>query len=300
MSRRRGSIAIMAIFIFAVISLLALVIFSRIEDNLLLLRAEKDEKQASYYAESLAYLANEGIDHKMIADVIRSGKICDLPAVSIDEARDVHPRLSSVSEKGSYTALKLETACKVKGISAGAHLCFRGVNPLFIQEDGVLSIEEMKDAGVYERWQSMLVASFLKEPEIGVLPINTQQSLHLRQKDGKLVQINGENEEIPFLENTRNLRWEISNPVKTDSPLDINGVLWLKKGSSITGDVHVKGVLIRDPGAAVEGQMVVDGLLIGEKSGPIRVNFQPRPVERSFYFFDDFIKPTGYRLKKLY
>ena len=64
MSRRRGAIALMAVFIFAVISLLSLVIFSRIEDNLLLLGAEKDEKQASYYAESLAYLANEGVSKK--------------------------------------------------------------------------------------------------------------------------------------------------------------------------------------------------------------------------------------------
>ena len=50
MSRRRGAIALMAVFLFAVISLLSLVIFSRIEDNLLLLGAEKDEKHASYYA----------------------------------------------------------------------------------------------------------------------------------------------------------------------------------------------------------------------------------------------------------
>ena len=122
----------------------------------------------------------------------------------------------------------------------------------------------------------------------------------MKQKDGKLVQVTEENQEIPFFENTEKLRWEIESAVETKNMLEVSGVLWLKKGSSLKGDVHVKGVLIREPGSAVEGQMVVDGLLIGENTGPIRANFQPRPVEQSFYFFDDFIKPSGYRLKKLY
>lgn len=300
MSRRRGSIALMAVFLFAVISLLSLVIFSRIEDNLLLLGAEKDEKQASYYAESLAYLANEGVSKKRIIDVIQLGGSYHLPAVSMDDVSDEHPRLSCVAEKGSYTAVKLEISCTYKGIGAKANLRFEGVNPLFIQEDGVLSVEEMNNAGVYEAWQPMLAESFAKLPEAGVRSVITREPLHLKQKDGKIVQVMEENQEIPFHENTGKLRWEIESAVETKNPLEVTGVLWLKKGSSLKGDVHVKGVLIREPGATVEGQMVVDGLLIGENTGPIRANFQPRPVEQSFYFFDDFIKPSGYRLKKLY
>lgn len=300
MSRRRGSIALMAIFIFAVISLLSLVIFSRIEDNLLLLRAEKDEKQASYYAESLAYLANDGVDKKRITDVIRLQAVRDLPPVEMDGVRDANPRLAPIKEEGHYTALRLSTACTYKGIGGKANLIFHGVNPLFNQEDGVLSVEEMKDAGIYEAWQPKLQASFEKLPETGVLSLKTLAPLHLRQRDGKLVEVSEEDKEMPFLEGTKKLRWEIASGVAIESPLDISGVLWLKKDSSVKGDIHVEGVVIREPGAAVEGQVVVDGLLIGEKAGPIKSNFQPRAVESTFYFFDDFIKPGGYRLKKLY
>ena len=300
MSSRRGSIALMAVFIFAVISLLSLVIFSRIEDNLLLLRAEKDEKQASYYAESLAYLAKENLNQKMISDVIYAGAKLNLPAVAMDGARDRSPLLMPINEEGSYTDVKLSTACKYRGIEAKANLLFHAVNPIFTQEDGVLSVEEMKEAGVYEPWQPMLEASFNKPPEPGVHRLNTQEPFHIRQREGKFVQVSEGDREIPILEGRKKLRWEIASFVEAESPLDVNGVLWLKKGSRIKGDVHVKGVLIREPGAAVEGQMVVDGLLIGEKAGPIRANFQPRSVESTFYFFDDFIKPGGYRLKKLY
>lgn len=300
MTRRRGSIALMAIFIFAIISLLSLVIFSRIEDNLLLIRTEKDEKQASYYAESLAYLANEGINKELIARVVQDGTTEQLPAVSFDDVEDKKPMLLPVMEKGTYTALKLETACTYKGISGKATLKFNGVNPLFNQQDGVLSVEEMKDAGVYDNWQSLLEENFIKPSKDGTRLLHTEGPLHLKQKDGRILQVAPDGTESPFLDNMRNLRWEMAGALETESPLEMVGVLWLKKGASVKGNIHLSGVLIREPGSTVEGQIIVDGLLIGEKNGPIKANFQPRSAELHFCFFDDFIEPSGYRLKKLY
>lgn len=106
---------------------------------------------------------------------------------------------------------------------------FRRREPLFIQEDGVLSVEEMENAGVYEAWQPMLAENFTKPPEAGVRSVTTQEPLHLKQKDGKLVQVTEENQEIPFHENTGKLRWEIESAVETKNPLEVSGVLWLKK-----------------------------------------------------------------------
>ncbi|MDY3118643.1 MAG: polymer-forming cytoskeletal protein [Peptoniphilus sp.] len=300
MSKRRGSIALMAIFIFAIVSLLALVIFSRLEDNLLLLDTEKDEKQSSYYAESLAYLARREIKRAQLESVLSFGREFTLPKPEFENIRAEKVQLVPVREEGRYSAVKLETWCTYKGIHTVAQLYFQGVNPLFDQKDGVLSTEEMREEGVYDRWKIALEEQFVKTPPSNITQRTSDKAVTIRRKGTSYVQVSEEGIEKDFSPVMGTLRWEVAGLVKVEGPMEIRGVLWLKPGAHIEGDVHVEGVLIREAGSAVDGSLVVDGLLMGEKTGSIRANFQPRNVEKVFCFFDEFIKPNDYRLKKLY
>lgn len=300
MNKRRGSIALLAIFIFAVISLLALVIFSRLEDNFLLLRTELDEKQSSYNSESLVYLTKEELKKEQIANVVENRAKLDLPAPSFNDSTVKKAEMTPYIEKGSYTRVQLEVQSSYKSIPSKAILRFKGVNPIFEQPDGVISTKEMKERGVYDTWQKTLADSFLKETKNWASRWKTDKPSTLKKEGNNFIQVLEDGSRATLAPVALQLRWEVASPVVLDVPMDIKGVLWLKKGASIKGDIHVRGVVIREEGASVEGQMIVDGLLIGEKDDAIHVNFQPRNVEEVFCFFDDFIQSNSFRLKKLY
>ena len=300
MNKRRGSIALLAIFIFAIISLLALVIFSRLEDNFLLLRTELDEKQSSYNAESLVYLAKEELKKEQIEKVVEvRGKFnLSLPAFNGSTVKKAE--MSPFIEKESYTQVQLEVQSSYKSIPATAILRFKAVHPIFEQQDGVISTKEMKEQGVYDTWQKTLADSFIKEPKSWIVRWKTDKPSTLKKEGRNFIQVFEDGSQAPLAPIAHQLRWEVASPTVLDAPMDIKGVLWLKKGASIKGDVHLRGVVIREEGSSVEGQMIVDGLLIGEKDEAVHVNFQPRDVEEVFCFFDDFIQPYSFRLKKLY
>lgn len=300
MTKRRGSIALLAIFIFAIISLLALVIFSRLEDNFLLLRTELDEKQSSYNSESLAYLAEEELKREQIEKVVEVRGKFNLPVPDFNSGTVKKAEMSPFIEKGSYTQVQLEVQSSYKEIPATAVLRFKAVHPIFEQEDGVISTQEMKERGVYDTWQKTLADSFVKEPKSWVVRWKTDKPSTLKKEDRNFIQVFEDGSQAPLAPVVQQLRWEVASPVVLDAPMDIKGVLWLKKGASIKGDIHVRGVVIREEGASVEGQMIVDGLLIGEKDEAVHVNYQPRNVEEVFCFFDDFIQPHDFRLKKHY
>ncbi|WP_077075277.1 polymer-forming cytoskeletal protein [Aedoeadaptatus urinae] len=300
MTKRRGSIALLAIFIFAIISLLALVIFSRLEDNFLLLRTELDEKQSSYNSESLVYLAKEELKKEQIVNVVEHRVKLDLPAPAFNSSTVKKAEMSPFVEKGSYTRVQLEVQSSYKSIPSKAILRFKGVNPIFEQPDGVISTKEMKERGVYDTWQKTLADSFLKETKNWASRWKTDKPSTLKKEGNNFIQVLEDGSRATLAPVALQLRWEVASPVVLDVPMDIKGVLWLKKGASIKGDIHVRGVVIREEGASVEGQMIVDGLLIGEKDDAIHVNFQPRNVEEVFCFFDDFIQSNSFRLKKLY
>ena len=300
MTKRRGSIALLAIFIFAIISLLALVIFSRLEDNFLLLRTELDEKQSSYNSESLVYLTKEELKKEQIANVVENRVKLDLPAPSFNDSTMKKAKMTPYIEKGSYTRVQLEVQSSYKSIPSKAILRFKGVNPIFEQPDGVISTKEMKERGVYDTWQKTLADSFLKETKNWASRWKTDKPSTLKKEGNNFIQVLEDGSRATLAPVALQLRWEVASPVVLDVPMDIKGVLWLKKGASIKGDIHVRGVVIREEGASVEGQMIVDGLLIGEKDDAIHVNFQPRNVEEVFCFFDDFIQSNSFRLKKLY
>lgn len=300
MTKRRGSIALLAIFIFAIISLLALVIFSRLEDNFLLLRTELDEKQSSYNSESLVYLAKENLKKEQIINVVEHRGKFDLPAPVFNDSTVKKAEMSPFIEKGSYTQVQLEVQSSYKSIPTKAILRFQGVHPIFEQEDGVISTKEMKEQGVYDKWQKTLADSFSKESKSRVSRCKTDKSSIIKKEGNNFIQEFADGSRAPLVPIGIQLRWEVASPTVLDVPMDIKGVLWLKKGASIKGDVHVRGVVIREEGASLEGKMIVDGLLIGEKDDAIHVNYQPRAVEEVFCFFDDFIQPHDFRLKKLY
>lgn len=300
MNKRRGSIALLAIFIFAIISLLALVIFSRLEDNFLLLRTELDEKQSSYNSESLIFLAKEKLKKDDIVKVVEKQGKFDLPASEFNGSSGKKPELSPFIEKGSYTQVQLQVQSSYKKIPSKAILRFKGVNPIFEQPDGVLSTKEMKERGVYDKWQKTLSDSFSKETPSWITRWKAEKPSTLKKEGKNFIQEFEDGTREALAPIVLQLRWEVASPVVLDVPMDIKGALWLKKGSSIKGDVHVRGVVIREEGASVEGQMIVDGLLIGEKDEAVHVNFQPRNVEEVFCFFDDFIQSNSFRLKKLY
>lgn len=300
MTKRRGSIALLAIFIFAVISLLALVIFSRLEDNFLLLRTELDEKQSSYNSESLVYLTKEELKKEQISNVVENRAKLDLPAPSFNSSTLKKAEMTPYIEKGSYTRVQLEVQSSYKSIPSKAILRFKGVNPIFEQPDGVISTKEMKERGVYDTWQKTLADSFLKETKNWASRWKTDKPSTLKKEGNNFIQVLEDGSRATLAPVALQLRWEVASPVVLDVPMDIKGVLWLKKGASIKGDIHLRGVVIREEGASVEGQMIVDGLLIGEKDDAIHVNFQPRNVEEVFCFFDDFIQSNSFRLKKLY
>lgn len=300
MNKRRGSIALLAIFIFAIISLLALVIFSRLEDNFLLLRTELDEKQSSYNSESLVYLAEEKLKREDIVIVVETQGRFDLPDYDFNNSDVKVSELSPFIEKGSYTQVQLKVNSSYKKIPSEAILRFKGVNPIFEQPDGVLSTKEMKERGVYDKWQKTLSDSFSKETPSWITRWKADKPSTLKKEGKNFIQEFADGTREALAPIALQLRWEVASPVVLDVPMDIKGVLWLKKGSSIKGDIHVRGVVIREEGASVEGQMIVDGLLIGEKDEAVHVNFQPRNVEEVFCFFDDFIQSNSFRLKKLY
>lgn len=300
MNKRRGSIALLAIFIFAIISLLALVIFSRLEDNFLLLRTELDEKQSSYNAESLVYLAKEELKKEQIEKVVELRGKFNLPLPPFNGSTVKKAEMSPFIEKESYTQVQLEVQSSYKSIPATAILRFKAVHPIFEQQDGVISTKEMKEQGVYDTWQKTLADSFTKEPKSWVVRWKTDKPSTLKKEGRNFIQVFEDGSQAPLAPIVHQLRWEVASPTVLDAPMDIKGVLWLKKGASIKGDVHLRGVVIREEGSSVEGQMIVDGLLIGEKDEAVHVNFQPRNVEEVFCFFDDFIQPNIFRLKKLY
>lgn len=300
MSKRRGAIAIMAIFIFAIISLLAFVIFSRLEDNFLLIGTEKDEKQSSYYTESLAYLAKEGVKKDDLIKIIKHRGELDLSLPTFDGIKAEKAHLSPVKEAGAYTAVELEVASTYRRIRTVAKLRFKGVNPVFEQEDGVISVKEMKELGVYEPWQKILADDFSVTPPMGTTRWTTDRTMTLKREGRNFFQAFEDETQAPLSPIGTQLRWEVCAPVNVEEPLDMNGVLWLKEGAHIRGTIHLRGVLICEEGSVVDGEIIVDGLIIGDKSGSTRVNFQPRPVEETFCFFDEFIQPNHYRMKKLY
>lgn len=300
MTKRRGSIALLAIFIFAIISLLALVIFSRLEDNFLLLRTELDEKQSSYNSESLVYLAEEELKRDQIEKVVEVRGKFNLPAPDFNSGTVKKAEIFPFIEKGSYTQVQIEVQSSYKEIPSTAVLRFKAVHPIFEQEDGVISTKEMKERGVYDTWQKTLADSFVKEPKSWVVRWKTDKPSTLKKEGRNFIQVFEDESQAPLAPIVQQLRWEVASPVVLEAPMDIKGVLWLKKGASIKGDVHVRGVVIREEGASVEGQMIVDGLLIGEKDEAVHVNYQPRNVEEVFCFFDDFIQPHDFRLKKHY
>lgn len=300
MTKRRGSIALLAIFIFAIISLLALVIFSRLEDNFLLLHTELDEKQSSYNSESLVYLAEEKLKKEQIEKVVEVRGKFNLPAPAFNGSIVKKAEMSPFIEKGSYTQVQIEVQSSHKSIPSTAVLRFKAVHPIFEQEDGVISTQVMKEQGVYDTWQKTLADSFLKEPKSWVVRWTTDKPSTLKKEGRNFIQAFEDGSQAPLAPILYQLRWEVASPTVLGAPMDIKGVLWLKKGASIKGDVHVRGVVIREEGSSVEGQMIVDGLLIGEKDDAVHVNYQPRLVEEVFCFFDDFIQPHGFRLKKHY
>lgn len=300
MTKRRGSIALLAIFIFAIISLLALVIFSRLEDSFLLLRTELDEKQSSYNSESLVYLAKEDLKKEQIVNVVEHRGKFDLPAPAFNDSTVKKAEMSPFVEKGSYTQVQLEVQSSYKSIPTKAILRFKAVHPIFEQEDGVISTKEMKEQGVYDKWQKTLADSFSKESKSRASLWMTDKPSTIKKEGNNFIQEFADGSRVPLVPIGIQLRWEVASPAVLDVPMDIKGVLWLKKGASIKGDVHVRGVVIREEGSSVEGRMIVDGLLIGEKDDAIHVNYQPRAVEEVFCFFDDFIQPHDFRLKKLY
>lgn len=300
MNKRRGSIALLAIFIFAIISLLALVIFSRLEDNFLLLRTELDEKQSSYNAESLVYLAKEELKKEQIEKVVEVRGKFNLLLPAFNGSTVKKAEMSPFIEKESYTQVQLEVQSSYKSIPATAILRFKAVHPIFEQQDGVISTKEMKEQGVYDTWQKTLADSFIKEPKSWIVRWKTDKPSTLKKEGRNFIQVFEDGSQAPLAPIAHELRWEVASPTVLDAPMDIKGVLWLKKGASIKGDVHLRGVVIREEGSSVEGQMIVDGLLIGEKDEAVHVNFQPRNVEEVFCFFDDFIQPNSFRLKKLY
>lgn len=300
MTKRRGSIALLAIFIFAIISLLALVIFSRLEDNFLLLRTELDEKQSSYNSESLVYLAKEDLKKEQIVNVVEHRGKFDLPAPAFNGSTVEKAEMSPFIEKGSYTQVQLEVQSSYKSIPTKAILRFNGVHPIFEQEDGVISTKELKEQGVYDKWQKALADSFSKESKSRASLWMTDKPSTIKKEGNNFIQVSEDGTQAPLAPMGLQLRWEVASPAVLDVPMDIKGVLWLKRGASIKGDVHVRGVVIREAGSSVEGRMIVDGLLIGDKDEAVHVNYQPRPVEEVFCFFDDFIQPHDFRLKKLY
>ena len=298
MTKRSGSVSLMAVMIFSIIALLSLYLFSRLETQSLLARAMKDSAQSGYYAESLAYLAWNDLKEEKLASLITGGKQT-LPRPQYGDITAQSAELQPIKEEGKYCAFSLLTRASYKGISSFAQLKGELVNPIFNVESGHLDFGAKGFKEIVSPW----IASLEKDPDYMKAPsvdrCTTANGDYVTYDNRRFRVIRGDNEIASFSPDLPT-RIFIRGELTLKTPTAMEGLAVIGDDAIIKGNLKVRGVCMIKPGARIEGRLSCDGLILGNQPESAVVAFNPKATERVLYPFPGFIKIHDLHMKKVY
>ena len=298
MSKRSGSVSLMAVMIFCILSLLCLYLFSRIETQSVTEMVAGDSVQSGYYAESLAYLAWRNLNEEKLASVMNRATQ-ELSRPSYKEVSAQSATLKRIEEEGKYSGFSLSTRAKYKGILATAYLNGELVNPVFYDESGHIAYDDDGFQKIVSSWIKSLESnpSYMKGPndELWI----TQNGDRIEYSDRRYHIIRGE-EEIGTFTSSFPVRGFLKGSVLLKSPVAMKGLVFINEDTVVQGDLQVKGVCILKRGCKIEGHLSCDGLILGDMPEGVSVAFNPGQVESVLHAFPKFIKVHDLHMKKTY
>ena len=298
MSKRSGSVSLMAIMIFSILALLSLYLFSRIETQSLTEKAVGDSAQSGYYVESLTYLAWRNLNEEKLASVfVRATQ--ELPRPSYGEVTAQSVELKRMEEEGKYSAFTLSTRAEYKGISSMAHLNGELVNPVFFVESGHLDFRDEGFREIVSPWIESLEKdlSYKKGPNDDMWSAQNGDYIEYTNRRYRLIR---EDKEVGSFPSSFPVRGSIRGTLLLKSPVALKGLVLVDEDAVIKGDLQIKGVCILKPGCRIEGRLLCDGIVLGDKPEGVSVAFNPIQVESVLRHFPKFIKIHDLHMKKTY
>lgn len=294
MNKARGSVSILVIFIFAILSFLLLFLLSRLERGGLLLEAERDGLKSGYAAESMAHLAYRSTDEEVFRQVLLERDAIALNAPSWDGIAGEKAKISPIRTSGAYTRFSLSADCRYRGIYSRAIVTGELVHPLFAQQDGILSADEIETAGLLPAWkEAFRLWSYAPKDRLPSVVVDRPSEMHYN--GGKWILTDGADGQIQTeAKQALDIRSELSVP----DGYSTEGLVFLRSGSVLRGTLYVRGVVIAEADSVVEGKIVCDGLCIGYLPMDTVSNFHPRKAERYLANFPEFLECGNIRTKK--
>lgn len=297
MNKRRASVSLMAVFVFAVVALVATFVFSRIEHRTILDDNERDALESGYCAESLAYLAWSRLDQTDFIKLLGSNETRTLERPAFHEAFVKQVTLMPEREQGAYSTLRLTVTSTYKGIPSTAILKGELVNPIFSRPNGVLKPTQDKTSTIH-RWLKDLEADFSVYKRSGEV-IWTVKDGELSYQNGRYLLKEVDGKEQSFIP-AASMRGKIDGKLLLRTPLDMQGIVVIEEGAQIEGVLRIKGVIFAKGPFTLNGSLYCEGLYIGEAENSVHAVFHPRYVERALRYFPGFIAPNKFHMKKVY
>ena len=298
MSKRSGSVSLMAVMIFSVLALLSLYLFSRIETQSLTTKAMGDSAQSGYYAESLTYLAWRNLNEEKLTSILVASTQ-ELPRPSYGEVTAQSVELERIEEEGKYSTFTLSTRVKYKGISSMAQLNGELVDPVFFVENGHLDFRDDGFHKIVSPWIESLEKDLSYKIGRNDDMWSAQNGDYIEYSNRRYRLIR-EDKEIGSFTSSFPVRGSIRGTLLLKSPVALKGLVLVGEDAVIKGDLQIKGVCILKPGCRIEGRLLCDGIVLGDKPEGVSVAFNPRQVESILRKFPKFIKVHDLHMKKTY
>ncbi|MDD7363849.1 MAG: hypothetical protein SPI65_01895 [Peptoniphilus sp.] len=299
MSKKRASVSIMALFIFAVMAFLALFLFSRIEHRTVLEDTRRDAIQSGYDAESLLYLAWEDVEPEEFAKLMTYGGTRERPKPSFRGVTADHSTLSTERRDGAYSGFVLNVASTYRGIRATAILKGNLVDPVFDVENGILNLEENSA-------HREAVAPWIRGLSEDFSGYGNGSDASWTCEEGELTYRAGDyllREEGRADQSFRAqlpARGCVAKKLTLKTPLDMKGLVVFEDGATIEGVIRIEGVCLAKGEVDIDGDVICRGLYIGKPNDAVRVHADPRATEKVLARFPGFVSPNAIRVKKVY
>lgn len=316
MKKTSGGISILVLFVFLIITFILLYLLMTLEQRISINKNMYDGLQSSYYSESVAYLAEEGIDIEKYMELYENSKV-KLEAITFSDGKtkSIELRREKYGEN-NFTNYLIEVEGEYKRIPSRAIIKGSLVDPIFFQEDGLLLESELINSKNYSKIIDSIKTDFFSQNKYINGKIYTINESTCGRRSSTLITFS------PLLK--MDLEQGDSEEVEPLSTFDLNknehNVLIINDEVQFQGDIQFKGLIIVRPGGKLnlENSLSIEGVCIVENEGKVggmlnckglcinlshnlmdlNSTYNTENIEKYLYLLDGFVNPNMKYLKK--
>ncbi|MDO5036922.1 MAG: hypothetical protein Q4E37_01305 [Tissierellia bacterium] len=304
MKGKRASLSLLMIFIFFILTISILSLLSILDKKLKIGLNHLDADQASYYAESLAYLYYEDPSLKeWVKEVYKrplDGDPYPLPAKAFGEGEVKEAFLSRSRDREGKSQFHLKTDYSYRDLGGQCDLVFGAFKPVFYPEDGLLEPQDPKtrallvSLGEKLSQEIPLPSQFIKQtlrlegesllrpgppPGYG-LEFYKKESLPREDEEGPLEEGppleegEGQDLEDPWPSQDPEAAYGLSIYGQADKRIPFQAIVTGQL--EVQGPLTMKGILYLGPGASLEGDLSLEGVLFLDEGSQVQETVEVR------------------------